>query len=85
MTTPEHELAAALAAADQQLHHVNGSLDLVMKEAQELLRTHGPTQTWAILTSKYAKTFDCTTRSQLHAVEILVAAALRLAQGSEAL
>ncbi|MBG0833161.1 hypothetical protein HS041_36270 [Planomonospora sp. ID67723] len=73
-------LAVAFAVAGQQFQEASSGFDLVVGEAERLLAQYGPAATWTLLTSRYAEQLGCTTQDQQHAVEMLVAAALRAVQ-----
>jgi hypothetical protein len=79
MTDPEQGHADASAAADQLVTHAGDGFDRVVEEARRLAGQYGPAAAWALLTSRYTTELECTTPRQQHAVEMLVAAALRAA------
>jgi hypothetical protein len=79
VTDGERAPAALLAAADRQLALVNDALAKAVEEARELLASHGATETWALLASRFATQLDCTSKDQQFAAEMLAAAAVQLA------
>lgn len=74
------KIVAARAAADRQLAHVDGGVDELVATARALLRTQDRTDTWAQMAVRVAARLDCADRRPQFAVEMLVAAVLRLAE-----
>lgn len=76
----EREGARLLARADKQLTHAQQGLARAVADIRQLRTEYdGDTQAWAVLGVRIAGQLDCTTAAQQYAVEMHVAAALRLA------
>lgn len=72
---------AALAAADRQLALVDATLnDHLLPQVRRLLPKHGKARTWAIVGTDLAQQASCAGGPQQFAVEMLVAAAIKLVE-----
>lgn len=80
MVDRERRMAAARADADRELALVNDTLNEAVDQARGLLATKDKTDAWAVLGVSIARQAEPVTREHHLVVELLAAAAIRLAQ-----
>lgn len=77
------DIAAARAAADQQMALVDSRVTKQVVRARAMLPAAARTDVWSVLVTNFAAAFDCRSKRQHFAAEMLASAVLRLAETPE--